>query len=494
MKIGIENDFWTAEYYEATVVSANDYYPFGSAMAGRKFSSGAYRYGFNGMEKDDEVKGEGNSYDFGARLYDSRVGRWLAVDPVIHAWQSSFSAMDNNPILKIDPNGETAIVTIKGNKVTVTANFNFYGNGIDMETAKSVAKNIENAWNDANGIVEIDGVKYEVEFKVTGTYIGGSDDAFKHAQENKEDYKQNYIRVESGEKVMEGKSKASSTSNRTGFWLTEEITSDSKTPAHEQIHGWGGISGHKFSVEKDANGNYHVGIPQDGLPEGVSPNDRVVTQFNIDQLGIPQVLEGGKTEGILGYVEGLDENIYYENRLPKYKNDQTALKYEEDALESMKKADAPPFVIKMNEDIIKEYKKIYLKMNTKFIIFIIIVIFYDNKLFAQDSLIFIYDKNTYKIEKIDDTIKIDSSFFELKQKWKNNDKKLRANLTLFLCSNDSFFIGLRVTELFKLIGEPDLLVPLGYHTYEDVGGTLIYGFLNVGYHKYLEIKYFYFEN
>ena len=30
MKIGIEGDEWTAEYYEATVVSAVDYYPFGS--------------------------------------------------------------------------------------------------------------------------------------------------------------------------------------------------------------------------------------------------------------------------------------------------------------------------------------------------------------------------------------------------------------------------------------------------------------------------------
>ena len=43
--------------------------------------TGKYRYGFNGMEKDDNLKGTGNSYDFGARIYDSRLGRWLAVDP-----------------------------------------------------------------------------------------------------------------------------------------------------------------------------------------------------------------------------------------------------------------------------------------------------------------------------------------------------------------------------------------------------------------------------
>ena len=41
---------------------------------------GGYRYGFNGMESDDEIKGEGNSYDFGARIYDSRIGRWLSRD------------------------------------------------------------------------------------------------------------------------------------------------------------------------------------------------------------------------------------------------------------------------------------------------------------------------------------------------------------------------------------------------------------------------------
>ncbi|WP_347067446.1 RHS repeat-associated core domain-containing protein [Flavobacterium sp. WV_118_3] len=46
----------------------------------RHESSESYRYGFNGKEKDDEIKGEGDSYDFGARMYDPRTGRWFAVD------------------------------------------------------------------------------------------------------------------------------------------------------------------------------------------------------------------------------------------------------------------------------------------------------------------------------------------------------------------------------------------------------------------------------
>jgi RHS repeat-associated protein len=53
-------------------------------MPGRKYSigNGAYRYGFNGKEKNNEISGEGNSYDFGARIYDPRLGRWLSTDIV----------------------------------------------------------------------------------------------------------------------------------------------------------------------------------------------------------------------------------------------------------------------------------------------------------------------------------------------------------------------------------------------------------------------------
>ncbi|MFK7059864.1 hypothetical protein V3Q90_06970 [Flavobacterium oreochromis] len=52
------------------------YYPFGSLVPNRHGSSkpNGYRYGFNGKE-DDQIKGEGNSYDFGARIYDPRIGR-----------------------------------------------------------------------------------------------------------------------------------------------------------------------------------------------------------------------------------------------------------------------------------------------------------------------------------------------------------------------------------------------------------------------------------
>jgi RHS repeat-associated protein len=66
-----------------------------------------YRYGFNSMEKDDEVKGHGNSYDFGARMYDSRVGRFLSRDPreKEFPFMSVYCFAGNNPIKYIDLKG-----------------------------------------------------------------------------------------------------------------------------------------------------------------------------------------------------------------------------------------------------------------------------------------------------------------------------------------------------------------------------------------------------
>lgn len=86
-----------------------DYYPFGMQMPGRSFNSGDYRRGFNGMEKDDEIKGEGNSYDFGARMYDPRLGRWLSLDAYFKDYPSTsnYAFVRNSTTKRIDPDGNT---------------------------------------------------------------------------------------------------------------------------------------------------------------------------------------------------------------------------------------------------------------------------------------------------------------------------------------------------------------------------------------------------
>ncbi len=107
--------------YETYIASAQDYYPFGMIMNERKWNTSGYRFGFNGMENDNEVKGIGNSLDFGARIYDSRIGRWLSVDPLFkeYAPVSPYAISLNNPIIFKDENGEY-VEGIDGKPVTYT--------------------------------------------------------------------------------------------------------------------------------------------------------------------------------------------------------------------------------------------------------------------------------------------------------------------------------------------------------------------------------------
>jgi RHS repeat-associated protein len=85
----------------------HDYYPFGMLMPGRNFSSDNYRYGFNGKETDNEVKGTSAQYDYGFRIYDTRLGKFLSVDPLFQSfpWYTPYQFAGNSPILNIDLDG-----------------------------------------------------------------------------------------------------------------------------------------------------------------------------------------------------------------------------------------------------------------------------------------------------------------------------------------------------------------------------------------------------
>ena len=97
-------------YFQPEVSSISDYYPFGAPIKGRSFSSAEYRFGYNTQEKDDEVNGTGNSYDYSARMYSARLGRWLSVDPMKKVTKQPYSSFNDNPIYYNDPTGMIAEV------------------------------------------------------------------------------------------------------------------------------------------------------------------------------------------------------------------------------------------------------------------------------------------------------------------------------------------------------------------------------------------------
>jgi RHS repeat-associated protein len=106
-KLAVDSDNdGVINYYNADVVTAGDYYPFGSQMPGRKYSqpNSSYRYGFNGQENSDEIAAGLTTAMYWE--YDSRIGKRWNIDPVLRVWESPYSCFSNNPILQNDPDGD----------------------------------------------------------------------------------------------------------------------------------------------------------------------------------------------------------------------------------------------------------------------------------------------------------------------------------------------------------------------------------------------------
>jgi len=98
---GTDDDF-TAYIADSTYEGSS-----GSGSSDDEANSGRYRYGFNGKENDNEVKGEGNQQDYGMRIYDPRLGRFLSFDPLFKEYNdlSPYHFAGNNPIQNLDRDG-----------------------------------------------------------------------------------------------------------------------------------------------------------------------------------------------------------------------------------------------------------------------------------------------------------------------------------------------------------------------------------------------------
>ncbi|MFB9108145.1 hypothetical protein ACFFVK_06105 [Flavobacterium gyeonganense] len=98
----------TAGVFNPDVLSYSDYYPFGMLVPNRHGTSepNGYRYGFNAQEKVDEISGEGNHNTAKFWEYDTRLGRRWNLDPVPKGFISGYATLSDNPIWRIDPDGD----------------------------------------------------------------------------------------------------------------------------------------------------------------------------------------------------------------------------------------------------------------------------------------------------------------------------------------------------------------------------------------------------
>ena len=109
-RFGVTTDS-VVRYFIPDVVSANDYYPFGMLQPGRSYAQNGngYRYGFNGQEKSDEIKGPGNSYTAEFWEYDPRAAIRWNLDPKPTVAQSPYVVFGRNPILFTDLKGDSIV-------------------------------------------------------------------------------------------------------------------------------------------------------------------------------------------------------------------------------------------------------------------------------------------------------------------------------------------------------------------------------------------------
>ncbi|MCB0738597.1 MAG: RHS repeat-associated core domain-containing protein, partial [Bacteroidetes bacterium] len=106
--------------WDADIINAQDYYPFGMLLPNRVYQAdstgtGDYRYAFNGKEQDPEWDGNGNMYDYGFRIYNPRIGKFLSVDPLTssYPWYTPYQFAGNTPIAAIDLDGLEEFIVVK---------------------------------------------------------------------------------------------------------------------------------------------------------------------------------------------------------------------------------------------------------------------------------------------------------------------------------------------------------------------------------------------
>jgi RHS repeat-associated protein len=107
---------------------------------GRKYNAiSIYRYGFNGKENDKEIKGDEKQQDFGLRIYDPRLGRFLSIDPFYKTspGESNYVFAGNSPVHFLDQEGGFRIKynqkALKGAGVSK----------LDIQRFESIIKNVD---------------------------------------------------------------------------------------------------------------------------------------------------------------------------------------------------------------------------------------------------------------------------------------------------------------------------------------------------------------
>jgi RHS repeat-associated protein len=139
-----------------------------------KSDTGAYLFGFNGKENDDEVKGGGGQQDYGMRIHDTRLGRFLSVDPISYSYPmlTPYQFASNRPIDGVDLDGleyaTFTILVVDGKVIDIAVTTDY-----ELKNENTKGPGIQYDYVYVNSVENTVQTKSEFKKNLHGIYQGG---------------------------------------------------------------------------------------------------------------------------------------------------------------------------------------------------------------------------------------------------------------------------------------------------------------------------------
>ncbi|MFN8115429.1 MAG: RHS repeat-associated core domain-containing protein [Bacteroidia bacterium] len=167
------------------------------SMPGRTYAAGGqkYKYGFN--RKESSADDGFDAYDFGARSYDERLGRWMSTEPHAKTYpgQSPYQYAFNSPNLFNDPDGKDGRITIipnsdgTGGKIIVETVVYLFGPNAKEKLSATLNEDYANLLGTVGEFADAGGKEWSIEINVTYSdkYVDELNSYFSEILDNKGD-------------------------------------------------------------------------------------------------------------------------------------------------------------------------------------------------------------------------------------------------------------------------------------------------------------------